>query len=83
MLPDDIPMLFIFLPAPTNSSARRTPPFSLHFIQLLILLKVFLHHPLPQLIDDLTGLIVLLHKCPQLFQLAVPEHPLKTNSRFL
>jgi len=78
MLPDQISILFIFLTALAYPSALRTLPLPLHFIQLLILLKMFLHHPLPQLINDLTRLIIFLHKRPQLIQLPIPEHPLKT-----
>lgn len=65
MLPNQIPMLFVFLRAiPANPTAPRTLPLRLHFIRLLILLYMLLHHPLPQLIDDLTGLIILLDKGP-------------------
>jgi hypothetical protein len=74
-------MLSVFIPALANPSAAGTFPLCRHFIQLLVLLKVFLHHPLPQLVDNLTGFVVLLDKCPQLIQLPIPKHLFKTYLR--
>jgi len=64
MLTDDIPRLFIFLPALADPSAAGTQPFRFHQFALLILLYMLLHHPLPQLNDNLTGLIIFLDKRP-------------------
>ena len=78
-MPDDIPGLFIFLPALADPAATWTQPLDVNVLHLVVFLKMFLHHPLPQLNNDLTGLIILLDKCPQLIQFPVPEHLLETS----